>query len=723
MRATSLQRRETLASAVPAATPVKTVKTAPKAEPSGAPALDAAAVKRMLSRLEGGSATAGSSLIAARRAAAGDHRAPAAELGAVTLELGQALDAIAPSDKLHTTSWQAMNRAATLLSSGQSAHEAIEALSPQAEGELLPLTAAILALTSPGALEVPLVKQRKAKTAGELLASLGAPAKTVAAAKDLEIPADRWLDLREAAIRIRLGQLLCGVLEENGAIRDLKLTTSKTGVSPVLVVDLEVDPFKSGAIKQLQRLIERLSEAYGPRFDVRLDPEVAASLALRPAYESLKKLEGLRFGSITTDQNSTVYHSDQSIQTQQNLVVLDRAIEHVKKTHGEDVLQDFVVLAIPHLLKDVEAFVNAFLDSGADPADLTLLGIPYSTKYVEVPRLRRLGVTGVHTPETYDDFLARVPKILESAVARSAETGKKLLIIEDGGYFTPYLHTPECAAMLADHGFSSIDQVLQGVVEQTSNGIWRDQKIPELKTEVLSIPDLALKQQIEPPFVGTAVADNVAKLIGKLGDSVKGRDVLVLSYGNIGAEVVEAFQGKQAIVASWDLKPISRIKSRNEGHATKKDPTDLFLDAWLVVGASGVTAIDAQRLDELIEGSKHQRVYLASGSSKRIEIDVAHLAKRASEVEKLQIDGEHLGTLYRFENGREIAVLADGYPVNFFGQDAQSVPSEHIAPVLAALYLAAVQLATTEKRVHQIHAPEPWIEALVTEAYEAFLDN
>lgn len=142
-------------------------------------------------------------------------------------------------------------------------------------------------------------------------------------------------------------------------------------------------------------------------------------------------------------------------------------------------VSNFVVLIIQHLLRDFLAFAHELKNLGAAPEDAFIVGIPYSTKKRTVQSLKRMGFVNTWSPTDYP-FYDDVRSALSAALDRCGETGKKLLVIEDGGYAVPMLHSEFVRQLASVHG----------AIEQTANGIWEDERLAEARSLRVPVIDV-----------------------------------------------------------------------------------------------------------------------------------------------------------------------------------------------------------------------------------------
>lgn len=335
------------------------------------------------------------------------------------------------------------------------------------------------------------------------------------------------------------------------------------------------------------------------------------------------------------------------------------------------VFDGYVLVLILHLLRDSLPFISALKTARANPKYMFVIGIPYSYKRKVVEQLKKQ-CPNVAVPISYP-FDDEVKKTLTKALDVCRKTRSKIIIIEDGGYAVPCVH-------------KDVKDVIVhciGAVEQTTNGIWRDEELLDkgltLGFPILSIPDCRLKKSIEPKFVGEAVVQNVRNLLSRMDDFVAGKKVCVVGYGTIGEYIAKEAKNQNAIVSVADMDHVRLLTARFNGFITDS-LENLLRESDIVIGATGRVPIKREGILKL-----KNNAILVNASSKQLEFDIKDLERLS--IRKTRTD---IGTKYELANGNNVFLLADGFPVNFFS--SESVPGKIIDLILTLLFLGAVLL-------------------------------
>jgi hypothetical protein len=139
---------------------------------------------------------------------------------------------------------------------------------------------------------------------------------------------------------------------------------------------------------------------------------------------------------------------------------------------------------------------------------------------------------------------------------------------------------------------------------------------------------------------------------------------------------------------AFDPSPANQLWARQNGVRLSDTAAAAVADASFVVGCSGRPSVDSSVIARLRHG-----VYLVSASSELYEIDVAEIVQQATSDQPLVGDGDRIiGTEYVLRpNDRHIRLLANGFPINFWGMN--SMPDEAADLIMVLLFLAAVELA------------------------------
>lgn len=361
------------------------------------------------------------------------------------------------------------------------------------------------------------------------------------------------------------------------------------------------------------------------------------------------------------------------------LPVISLTVSEYKKRR-DNIFQGYQVLMILHLLTDFASMIMELEKVGLDSSRTKIIGIPYSTKeYVRRWLLEKSYDVAV---SDYDDYLGiynQVEKALKEQLEICKKENKKLLIIEDGGYAVPILHKK----------FREYIPYVVGAVEQTANGIWADKELEgrgELKIPVMNVAESKYKKNVESRLVGQAIVMNIRNLLSKIGTGIN-KKALVVGFGATGSMVAKELQNAGANVSVSDTDLTGLHSAKGSSYTICENLLEGITDKDLIVGCTGKVWLTQHEMSRLKHG-----VYIVNATSKRLEIDYQDLEALRQDRVKME---NSIGYTYEIgSDRREIHLLADGFPVNFF--ENESIPDEQIQFILALMAASAIELLQNE---------------------------
>lgn len=365
-------------------------------------------------------------------------------------------------------------------------------------------------------------------------------------------------------------------------------------------------------------------------------------------------------------------------------------VDDIANQYAGCIKDNLVCLTIIHLLRDSLPFFNALLSLGTSKDDLYIIGIPYSSKEEVVEHLRESGFKVYNTRRDFylTEFNDLVKKALTDACAHCADSGKRLLIIEDGGYAVPLLHEAE---------FQDYVDLCFGAVEQTANGIWADKKIEEagrLSFPVMNVAESRIKKERESPLVGRAIFQNINRLLEGYGFSITSQKIGQIGFGTIGEPLARQIMGDGASIAVYDLAEEKRDRARDAGFEVADNLENLFPNKTLIIGCTGQEIVGLDQLRSL-----NKSVFFVNATSKLRELKYKEFLRSTQRIKSVRGSG----TEYRLKGGKQVTIrlLADGFPVNFF-ENSESIPDREIQFIPALLISAAAYLVNNKISEHKI---------------------
>ena len=349
----------------------------------------------------------------------------------------------------------------------------------------------------------------------------------------------------------------------------------------------------------------------------------------------------------------------------------DKGLRAVKPFAAKDVL---IVL---HFLRDLIPFIKATIELGLDPANAVLFykQYPYPQRKAVGEWLRdhRCKVLPISQMEPY----------LRELDQASAEQIGQILVIEDGGFCVPMLH--RCFPNLLKHTVGAVEQTTRGIMNAED---WMKEKpTNKLAIPVLSVAGSKLKADFEPNHIAKAVVGNIGRMLPNM--AWNGKEIGIFGFGTIGQEIANWVMANGANVTVYEPAGGKQIVAQQRGGIRVADTaSEAASSKHIVIGTSGRQSINADAISRVSHNT-----YLISASSEQYEIDQDELARLALNVEPLYGEiGNVIGTDFLLApDGRRIHLLANGYPVNFWGME--SMPEEDSDLILTIILLAAAEVA------------------------------
>jgi S-adenosylhomocysteine hydrolase len=369
--------------------------------------------------------------------------------------------------------------------------------------------------------------------------------------------------------------------------------------------------------------------------------------------------------------------------------MLHLATNLLKRNVGNSPFANLRVAFVLHYLTDLLPFAQGCLELGLVPGQAVFFvksdyQYPHKEAIAEWLRRKGFGVQGVEAKEAY-------VRELESTLTADSP---RLLIVEDGGYLVPYLH--ETHSKLLPTVIGAVEQTTKGLRKlegwgRASGGTGDLESL--MQFPLLSIPDSTIKRNIEPPIIGDQVVRCIQALTNHL--SLHGLSVGLLGLGTIGMEVFKHLKNVGAQVMGYDKEEAPRIAFKMNGGLLASTPMEAVREKRLVIGCSGQESITSDVIAQLMHGA-----FVVSASSDLVEINRNYLEDRAVDQIRLPIgdrewrEGElWAGTRYILSGSpkKEINLLADGYPVTFWG--FPGMPHQGGDLIMTVILVAAAELA------------------------------
>ncbi len=257
------------------------------------------------------------------------------------------------------------------------------------------------------------------------------------------------------------------------------------------------------------------------------------------------------------------------------------------------------------------------------------------------------------------------------------------MILDDGGDATLLLHkgveyekagevpdpteapNPELAIVLgllqrtmkSDPGkWTRMAAHIRGVTEETTTGVHRLYKMMEegeLLFPAINVNDSVTKSKFDNLYgCRHSLVDSISRATDVM---IGGKTAVVCGYGDVGKGCVQSLQGQGARVVVTEIDPINALQAAMEGIQVLPledvvETADIFVSA---TGDADIITIDH------MERMKHNAIVCNIGHFDN-EIDMEGLARSGAVRDELKPGTD----VWRFDDGRQIIVLAEGRLVN-----------------------------------------------------------
>lgn len=369
--------------------------------------------------------------------------------------------------------------------------------------------------------------------------------------------------------------------------------------------------------------------------------------------------------------------------------MLRLACSALKQKLGGTPLGGLRGIFVLHFLTDLIPFAQACLELGLETDGSIFF---YKSKYQYPHRpgvldwLRGRGFA-IRPVEEIHQYIAETETTVEAV-------GRRFMIVEDGGYFTPLLH--RTGSVLADHVIGAVEQTTKGLraTEDWACAAGGSRDFDGLlRFPLISIPDSNIKQKVEPPLIALNIVNCIQALDHSI--SIPGMRIALFGLGTIGMEVYGRLRDLGALVTGYDLDDSRRTEFRMKGGELGSTAAEAARGKKLVLGCSGRQSVTKDVIANLDHGA-----YVASGSSDLVEIDRDYLEGLRLTAVRLGIGDRDwepgrlwAGTRYTLPGrpAREITLLADGFPVTFWG--FAGMPHQGGDLIMTVILIAAANLA------------------------------
>lgn len=270
------------------------------------------------------------------------------------------------------------------------------------------------------------------------------------------------------------------------------------------------------------------------------------------------------------------------------------ALKHVVDTHKAT--QPFAgckVLVLQHLYASTQTILDAAVTLGAKPADVTVMGKPYSGSMRVAASMVEKGfslvVPSLHQSE-FSDHEGHMDALVKEQVTRllaESTPDQKLLVLDDGGHVAKVVH--EHFAALA-HRFRFVEQTQRGAntIKELASRVQGGLRAP-----VVNVAESRAKKDHESPCIAASVWKESKAILDKL--AAQGADIpasaTILGFGAIGSHTAAELARAGYSVHVYDPDPARQQQAKALGYTVHADKQGALAHANVLVSATGRTAL------------------------------------------------------------------------------------------------------------------------------------
>jgi adenosylhomocysteinase len=204
--------------------------------------------------------------------------------------------------------------------------------------------------------------------------------------------------------------------------------------------------------------------------------------------------------------------------------------------------------------------------------------------------------------------------------------------------------------------WSRMAKVIRGVTEETTTGVKRLYKMHadgQLLFPAINVNDSVTKSKFDNLYgCRHSLVDAICRATDVM---IGGKVALVCGYGDVGKGCVQSLRGQGARVIVTEIDPINALQAVMEGIEVKP-LDDVVGEVDIFVSATGnANIITVDHMTQM----KHNAIVCNIGHFDN-EIDIAGLARSGATRDELKPGTD----VWRFDDGRQIIVLAEGRLVN-----------------------------------------------------------
>ncbi|MBI2375975.1 MAG: hypothetical protein HYV07_18420 [Deltaproteobacteria bacterium] len=283
------------------------------------------------------------------------------------------------------------------------------------------------------------------------------------------------------------------------------------------------------------------------------------------------------------------------------------------KARKERPFEGAKLLVLQHLYASTQSVLDAAVEGGLDPKDVTVMGKPYSGSMQVAASLVDRGfqlVVPSLVQSEFSDHEAHMEAVLgaqlERLISDTKGTTKPILVLDDGGL----------VAKMVKHRFPE-EMSRFRFVEQTQRGANVIKELGSIEAPVVNVAESWAKKKYESPSIAHSVWKEVSGTLSRLeGQGVTvTKSVTILGFGAIGSSVAKKFKEAGFGVHVYDPDPVRQKEAKAAGFDVHTSKTEALTHGHVVVGASGREAI---KLDDFAALPKSAILFNAASANNEV---------------------------------------------------------------------------------------------------------
>lgn len=315
------------------------------------------------------------------------------------------------------------------------------------------------------------------------------------------------------------------------------------------------------------------------------------------------------------------------------------------------------------------------------------------------------------------DFTNSIDMLIMIAVAKDClediKKGKKLFIIEDGGYHSSTVDNLEVL-------YPELEGKIIGSVEQTTSGTKILSSRKTYNYPSFSIARSEIKMCLESVFIGQRIVEELSNFLYATNHFLNYSNIMIIGYGIFGRSVAKKLSTYHCNVCVYDTNPTICKAAEAEGYpASSVINSETFTDNMVIIGMTGNKSFGEKELHDYLLSDANDLI-LSSGSSKDIEFkDILNIIDGVyeSDISFSLIEDAEYHRKYLASDGTHskfLTIIASGMPVNFCRKGAVSLTDKMIDLDFSEMALCALTIIDSadnlKKMLYLLGEPIPQIK-------------